>query len=145
MTEMQTPRYLTLRRIGAVLAGLLAIFVLSLGTDALLHVAGIFPPLGQSMSDQLFLLATAYRIVYAVAGCYITARLAPDRPMGHAVALGLVGVVLSTIGAVVTWNHQPTLGPHWYPLALIAQSLPCAWLGGWLFLKSRAEREIPIP
>jgi len=74
MTEIQPPRYLILRRIGAVLAGLLAIFVLSLGTDALLHAAGVFPPLGQSMSNQLFLLATAYRVVYAVLGCYITAR-----------------------------------------------------------------------
>jgi len=52
--------------------------------------------------------------------------------MGHALGLGLVGVVLSTIGAVATWSHQPPLGPHWYPLALVIQSLPCAWLGGWM-------------
>jgi hypothetical protein len=132
MSETQAPRHLTLRRIGAGLAGLLAIFALSLGTDVLLHAAGFFPPLGQSMSDQLFLLATAYRTVYAIAGCYITARLAPDQPMKHALVLGLVGVALSTLGAVLTWNHQPSMGPHWYSLALIAQSMPCAWVGGWL-------------
>lgn len=126
------PSRLVLRRIGAVLAGLLAIFILSIGTDELLRAAGIFPRVGQSMSDSLFLLATAYRPVYAVAGSYITARLAPDRPMRHALVLGLLGVLLSTAGAVATWNHQPSLGPHWYPLALIAQSMPCAWAGGWL-------------
>jgi multisubunit Na+/H+ antiporter MnhB subunit len=143
MTELQPPRHLILRRIGAVLAGLLAIFVLSLVTDALLHAAGLFPSLGQSMSDQLFPLATAYRVVYAVAGCYITARLAPDRPMAHALMLGIVGVILSTVGAAVTWNYEPPLGPHWYSLALIAQSLPCAWLGGWLRVRqSSGEREI---
>ncbi|HUO58648.1 MAG TPA: hypothetical protein VMV05_10785 [bacterium] len=24
-------------------------------------------------------------------------------------------------------------GPHWYPLSLAVISLPCAWLGGWIF------------
>jgi hypothetical protein len=42
------------------------------------------------MGDALFLLATAYRIVYGVAGSYVTARLAPDRPMQHALALGML-------------------------------------------------------
>jgi hypothetical protein len=82
------------------------------------------------MSDRLFLLATAYRIVYAVAGSYIAARLAPDRPTQHALVLGVVGLALSIAGAVETWNAGPELGPRWYPLALIATALPCAWVGG---------------
>jgi hypothetical protein len=57
-----------------------------------LHATGVFPPFGQPMADALFLLATAYRIVYGVAGCYLTARLAPDRPMRHALALGVVAL-----------------------------------------------------
>jgi hypothetical protein len=95
-----TPTRRVLRRIGAVLAGLLAIFILSTATDVALHATGVFPPWGERMSDALFLLALAYRIVYGVAGCYVTARLAPDRPMWHALALGAVGVVFSTAGAV---------------------------------------------
>ncbi|MGH9492683.1 MAG: hypothetical protein ACRD2K_04210 [Terriglobales bacterium] len=91
-----------LRRIGAVFAGLVAIFVLSLGTDAALHGAGVFPAWGQPMSDALFLLATVYRTLYAILGSYLAARLAPDRPMQHALALGVVGLVLSTAGAVAT-------------------------------------------
>jgi len=78
----------TLTSIGAVLAGFVAVFVLSLGTDVVLHATGVFPPWGQPMSDVLLLLATVYRTVYGVAGSYITARLAPDRPMGHALVLG---------------------------------------------------------
>jgi hypothetical protein len=35
----------TLRSIGAVLAGLITIGVLSNGTDAILEVTGVFPPL----------------------------------------------------------------------------------------------------
>ncbi len=133
MNETQPPRR-TGRSVGALLAGFLAVVILSIGTDALLHAMGIFPPLGQPMSDALFLLATAYRIVYGVAGSYITARLAPDRPMQHALVGGAVGLVLSIVGAVATWNRVPSLGPHWYPLVLVATALPCAWLGGQLRL-----------
>jgi hypothetical protein len=113
-----------------VVAGFVAVVILSLGSDTALHAAGVFPALGQPMSDALLLLATVYRTVYGVAGSYITARLAPDRPMQHALAGGAVGLVLSTVGAVATWNKVPSLGPHWYPLALIATAIPCAWVGG---------------
>ena len=125
MTETRRPRR-TLRQIGAVLAGLLAIFAITTVTDIVLHATGIFPPWGQPMSSALFLVALAYRIVYGVLGCYIAARLAPDRPMRHAVALGVVGVVLSTAGAVAMWEA----GPAWYSLAVIGISIPCAWVGG---------------
>src|ERR1700687_894958 len=103
VTEIHSPRRIG-RSVGALLAGLVAVAVLSLGTDLALHAVGLFPALGQRMSDALFMLATAYRIVYGVVGSYITARLAPNRPMGHALVGGLIGVALSTLGAVVTWN-----------------------------------------
>ncbi|HEY6546344.1 MAG TPA: hypothetical protein VI589_00500 [Vicinamibacteria bacterium] len=120
----------TLRSIGAVLAGLLVVVLVSLGVDQVLHTTGVFPPWGEPMSDGLFLLAMAYRIVIAIAGTYVTARLAPQRPMKHALAGGLVGLVLSTAGAVATWNQGPAFGPRWYPLSLVATALPCAWVGG---------------
>jgi len=120
----------TLKSIGAVLAGVLAIVVLSIGTDVVLHATGVFPPWFQPMADALFLLATAYRIVYGVAGGYITARLAPDRPMQHALALGAVGAALSIVGAVATWGRGPAFGPAWYPLALVALAMPQCWAGG---------------
>ena len=133
MSETQSPRRV-LRRLGAVLAGLVAIFILSIATDMAMHASGVFPPVGQPMSGALFLLALTYRIVYGVAGCYVAARLAPDRPMQHALVGGAIGLVVSIVGAVATWNHEPSLGPHWYPLALVITALPCAWLGGKLRL-----------
>jgi hypothetical protein len=81
------------------------------------------------MSDGLFALATIYRTVYGVVGSYTTARLAPRRPMLHAMVGAILGTIVGTVGAVVTWNHTE-LGPHWYPLALIATAFPCAWIGG---------------
>ena len=119
------------RRTGAVLAGLLSIIVLSTATDTVLHATGVYPPFGERMADALFALAMAYRIVYGVVGSYITARLAHDRPMQHALALGAVGLVLSTAGAVTMWDA----GPAWFNLGLIATALPCAWAGGRLLAK----------
>ncbi|PYV97027.1 MAG: hypothetical protein DMG86_19090 [Acidobacteria bacterium] len=120
----------TLTSIGAAVAGFVAVFVLSLGTDVVMHIAGVFPQLGQPMSDALFVLATLYRTVYCIAGSYIAARLAPNRPMEHALVLGVLGLIVSITGAVVTWNKGPAFGPHWYPLALIVTAIPCAWVGG---------------
>ena len=120
------------RRIGAVLAGFAAIFILSTATDIVLHATGVFPPWGQPMAGALFLLALVYRTVYGIAGSYLTARLAPNRPMSHAVALGVVGVLVSLAATVATWNAGPAFGPKWYPISLIIIAVPCAWAGGLL-------------
>jgi hypothetical protein len=130
MTGTSTHPRRWLRSTAAVLVGVFTIVVLSVGTDQMLHALGVYPPWGQPMGDALFLLATAYRIVYGVAGSYIAARLAPDRPMAHALALGVVGLIVSVAGAVATWGRGPAFGPAWYPLAIIAITMPCAWAGG---------------
>jgi hypothetical protein len=129
------------RRIGrgvlAVLAGFLAIVVLSIATDAVLHAAKVYPPPEQGLHDPLLnLLALAYRGVFTVLGGWITARLAPGAPMRHAVILGVIGTLAGTAGVVATWNLN--LGPHWYPIALAASALPLCWLGGVLAARGRA-------
>ena len=133
MSEPAPPRRIG-RSILALLVGMIVAVGLTLAADFLFHRIGVFPELGQRASDPAFLLATAYRIVFSVLGSYITARLAPSRPMRLALIGGAIGLVVSIAGAVATWNHQPPLGPHWYPLALVVTALPCAWLGGKLRL-----------
>ena len=131
------------RSIGAIFAGFAFVLIVTLATDQLLHITGVFPPWGASMAgyDAALLLATAYRIVYGIAGSYVTARLAPDRPMQHALLGGFIGLALSIVGAAVTWNGGPAFGPHWYPLALIVTALPTAWAGGKLHtMRATAER-----
>ncbi len=124
------------RSIGAVLAGMFTGIVLSLGTDLVLHAARVFPPWGASMVgyDGALLAATIYRTIYGVAGSYIAARLAPHRPMLHAMVLGILGFAVCILGAVTTWNGGPAFGPHWYPVALVVLALPTAWVGGKLRL-----------
>jgi hypothetical protein len=136
MSESQRPRHIG-RSIAAILAGFVFVFIVSLGTDELLHITGVFPPWGASMVgfDGALMLATVYRILFGIAGSYVTARLAPDRPMQHALVGGAIGFVLSIVGTVATWNKGPAFGPHWYPLALVVTALPTAWVGGKLRLK----------
>ena len=81
------------RSVWSIAAGFLVVVVLSIGTDAILHAAGIFPELGKRMSDGLFILATIYRTVFGVLGSYITARLAPGKPMKHAMIGAAIGTV----------------------------------------------------
>lgn len=118
------------RSVGAVAAGFLCTALLSVGTDAFLHARGIFPPTGQAMSDGLFVLAAAYRLVFTVLGGYMTAGLAPRRPMTHVVILGTIGALAATGGAVATWNAGPEFGPRWYPVLLVVTALPCVVAGG---------------
>jgi hypothetical protein len=113
----------------AVLAGALTGIILSLATDSGLRAAGIFPSFDQRMSDGLLALAIFYRTVYGVAGSYITARLAPYRPMAHSLVLGSLGFVVVLVGLVATWNKGPQFEPHWYPMWLIVLAIPTAWAG----------------
>ncbi len=142
MNDTSRPRRIG-RSIVAVLAGALAGVAVTLGTDALLQATGVFPPSSRStsgppMGDALLLLATAYRTVYGVAGSYLTARLAPNRPMLHALILGAIGTVLGIVGVVVTWSRPAVVGHEWYPIALAALSMPQSWLGAFLQSKWHA-------
>jgi hypothetical protein len=117
------------RSIIAIVAAIIANVVLSLGVDQFLHVLGVYPPWGQPMYEpSLNLLALGYRIMFAVVSGYLVARLAPREPMRHAAILGIIAVVLSTLGAVVAIT-QADLGPAWYPIALVIVSFPSVWLG----------------
>jgi hypothetical protein len=127
------PRRL-LRSVGALFLGFLAVVILSLGTDQVLHVLKVYPPWGQPMYDpSLNLLALAYRCVYGIIGGYLTARFAPHSPMRHAIVGGGIGCVLSLAGVIAAMRME--LGPIWYPIGITLSSLPCAWLGGVLHRK----------
>ena len=132
-TPMTRPEAVPRRRgrsATAVILGFVAVVVLSLVTDQLLHVLNVYPPWGEPMYDAgLNLLALGYRCVYTVIGCYIAARLAPRDPMRHALTLGMIGVFAATAGAIASITAAD-LGPNWYPISLVVTAMPCAWLGG---------------
>ncbi len=122
----------------AVVAGVLVVLIVTTLFDLLLHQLGVFPPQGQPIDDRQALIASSYRIPITIGAAWLTARLAPRRPLKHALILGVVGVVLGLAGVFATWNLG--LGPRWYPISLPALSLPESWLGGWLFERSGTAR-----
>lgn len=131
MSPASSPRQLG-RSIVAVLVGMAVAIALTLVTDLVLHKLQVFPPLGERVPDRLLVIATAYRVVYGIAASYLTAYLAPYRPIAHAMIGGAFGFAASLAGAAATWNAGQAYGPHWYPVALVILALPQAWLGGWL-------------
>jgi len=129
ISETQSSRRIG-RSVGALLAGMVAGAVPVLATDAVLHATGVFPASPQPAGDALLLLATAYRVVYGVAGSYLTAWLAPSHPMRHVLVLGVLGTVLGIVGVVVTWGRGYVVGHEWYPITLAVLAIPQSWLGG---------------
>ena len=126
------------KSIWAVVAGVLAIIIVTTLVDVALHAIGIFPAAKQPLSDPLAALATFYRIVISIGGAWLTARLAPGKPMKHAMILGYVGVVLGLVGLVATWNLD--LGPRWYPIALVVLAIPQCWAGGKIYEMQSVRR-----
>ena len=61
---------------------------------------------------------------------------APYAGRGHALALGGVGVLLATLGAITMGKF----GPGWFSLANIVIALPCGWAGGRLWATSSTPR-----
>lgn len=125
------------RSVFAVLTGLAAILALSLLADEVAYALGLFPRHRVIYDTGPYVVATAYRGAIGVIGCWLAARLAPGFPMRHALAVGLVGMIMSGAGLLAALTRD--LGPAWYPLALLAITPPCAWLGGALQQRKSAS------
>ena len=116
------------RSITAIVVGFLLIGALSFGTDAIVRsqLPDMYDAAGRTDSVPLLLFVMFYVGVFAVFGCWLAARLAPDRPMRHAMILGALGLVFNIAGSAAMWNTAPA----WFHIASIALVLPFAWLGG---------------
>ena len=113
------------RSILAIFAGIVVVVVLSEGTDAAVVKLGLLSFNGPDLTMP-FAVATLYRSVAAVVGGYVTALLAPNAPLGHAIILGAIGTLAALAGVLANLSM-----PHlWYPIALVMTALPCSWLGG---------------
>jgi hypothetical protein len=126
-----------LQSIGAFLAAVLVTFALSYGTDFILQSTGILPRGNLYVAWLLIVMVIAYRSVYNAIGGYIASRLAPNHPMGHALALGVLGFVGSVVSTIATLNMR--LGPVWYPLTIAVLSIPST-LVGWKLSTLRQKR-----
>lgn len=117
----------TLKSIGAVIAGFALLVILSIIMDSILEKTGVMKtePFNEN-PVWLIAIIILYRTIFNTFGCYLTARLAPNKPMKHAIILGIIGVVLTIVGLIAMWD----IPPRWYPISLIVLTLPASWLGG---------------
>lgn len=129
-----------LKSIGAVLTGFIFIGITHTSMDALLESTGVLPKGNLFVESRLILIVIGYRAVFSIAGCYISAWLAPNYPMRHSLALGILGAIFSTIGAI-TLGH---LGPAWYAWTLVVISVPIGWLSGKLYEQSLNKKSSEI-
>ena len=116
------------RSILAIVIGFLVIGAASFGMDAAIrsNMPGMFDAAGRTDNVGMLLFTIFYVGVFAVAGCYLTARLAPSAPMKHALILGVLGLVFNIVGTVTQWATAPA----WYHVVSLALVMPYAWLGG---------------
>jgi hypothetical protein len=122
----------SLKSIGAVIAGFALLVILSIIMDSILEKTGVMKtePFNEN-PGWLIVIIILYRTIFNTFGCYLTARLAPNKPMKHAIILGIIGVVLTIAGLIAMWD----IPPRWYPVSLIVLTLPAAWLGGKMAIK----------
>jgi len=126
---------MNLRSVGAVVAGILFIVIVTTLVDVVLHTVGVYAPWGQALDQVDSVIALSYRLVLGVMGGWLTALLARRNPIRHVVVLGLIGTAMAALGLIVTWNLD--LGPRWYPISLVVTGLPLSWLGGKLYQRRR--------
>jgi hypothetical protein len=114
----------------AVVTGFIVIGALAYSASMLMQRAwpDQFDAVGGTQDPTLLLISMGYVAVFAIAGCYLAARLAPERPMAHAIALGVLGLVFNIVGTIATWNTAPA----WYHITSLLLVMPYAWIGGWL-------------
>jgi hypothetical protein len=129
-----------LKSIWAVFAGFAVATALALGADYLVMAAAPQYADPQARVGNAGLLAAmlAYTALFGAAGAWVTAWLAPRRPMMHAVILGVIALLLALTATTVFWATAPA----WYHVLSVLLVLPAAWAGGWLFARPGRRRAV---
>ncbi|WP_067537528.1 hypothetical protein [Nocardia crassostreae] len=130
------------KSVGAVLGGLAVAAIASSAVDSVLQATGALPTGHIYASVPMVLTVVTYRTVFNVLGAYVAARLAPARPLAHALGLGIFGSIGSLVTAIATWNME--IGPHYYPLTLAALGVPAAYAGATLAARHRVRATAPV-
>ena len=117
-----------LRSVLAVVAGFLVIGVLAFGTGKIVQSMAPtqFDAAGTPTTTMMMLVQLLYVGVYATFGCWLAGRLAPSRPMTHALAVGVLGLALNVPSAIALRGTHPM----WYLVVGVVTTMLWAWLGG---------------
>jgi hypothetical protein len=118
-----------IRSILVVLAGWVAVGILVVCTDGVLHsiypneyVDGKIPP------DWLSAVSLVTSTLWSVVGGWVTARLAASKPWHHWLGLVVWGELMGIASAVMTWGKIQS----WYQIGLIIAWAPAVGIGCWI-------------
>src|SRR5260221_14770957 len=103
-----------LKSIGAILAGFVAVFIISMITDIIFIKSGLMKQPFSETPSSVIVLIIIYRNIYNVAGSYLVAALAPNRPLQHAFIVGILGFILSLIATIALWDKSTA----WYSICI---------------------------
>ncbi|HEY0078758.1 MAG TPA: hypothetical protein VGB73_08945 [Pyrinomonadaceae bacterium] len=126
-----------LRSILAVIAGSVVWMVTALGTDAILM--SLWPQAysagGRVESVPLLLFTMFYAVLFGVLAGYVTAVIARRAEVKHALALGILQLLMGIVATINFWDTAPA----WYHLIFLALVTPSNLLGGWLRANRRRK------
>ena len=117
------------RSILAIVAGFVLAGALNVGTNTLLSRVApeMVPPPGTPNTNTTALLVIcAYVALYGILGCYVAARLAPSRPLLHALIVGGLALAMSIPATIAVWNDTPA----WFNVYNLLAVMPYAYIGG---------------
>lgn len=127
-----------LRSLLAILAGYIAPALLTLVTVPIL--GALAPATLDAGNGWSVWLNVAYGAVFAAAGGWLAARLAPSKPFVHAIILAVLMGVLTGLTAVAAASAPPTPEynqPAWYYPVLAGVSVLAVTFGGWLYSRKK--------
>jgi len=117
-----------LKSIGVILLAFVVNALLSVLTDFLLERIGVLPNPERGLFETwAILLCLFYRAIYSVLAGFIIAKLAPNKPMLHALILGVIGVAITLLS--VSNPEFAQKSKLWFGYTLAAITIPCIWLG----------------
>ncbi len=130
-----------LRSVGAVFAGFMAATIVVLLTT-MIAVALMLPPAGPGMMPEptgsYLAVNLCCGLLAAIFGGWLAARLARRAPLGHAMAVGTIMLVLGLAAAAMESDGTSGSQPGWYLYALPLIGWIGASLGG--VLRSRQQQ-----
>ena len=105
---------------------------------------GSFDRVGRTQTVWVLLVMLSCSAIFGILGSYLAAQLAPRRPMFHALLLGMFRLTLILLLPLLLLIGADLATP-WYHVADAVLALPCAWLGGFLWIRTRGGASFKEP
>ncbi len=126
-----------LKKVGVIILGILAIFILPGICDATLILSGLppFPPTPETYTSLALVISFIYRVVFVFVGGYIVGLLSPIKTMKNVLIFSIICILIALYGIIAGWD-LPSY-PHWYPIGLFVLTFPAVWYGGKLAFQKK--------